>query len=59
MSEDNYVNNEIVVGTQDYDDGFDSENKIDENKNVLVDGFWINDGKLDETTKKVIVDIIL
>ena len=51
MSEDNYVNNEIVVGTQEYDDGFDSENKVDENQNVLVDGFWINDGKLDQTTK--------
>ena len=45
------MNNEIVVGNQEYDESFDNENKIDEDKNVLVDGFWINDGKLVLKTK--------
>ena len=49
VSEDNYVNNEIVVGTQEYGGGFYTENEVDGNKNALVDGFWINDGKLDKT----------
>ena len=39
------MNNEIVVGTHEYDESFDTENTIDGNKNALVDGFWINDGK--------------
>jgi len=42
------VNNEIVVGTQEYGGGFDTENEVDGNKNALVDGFWINDDNVVE-----------
>lgn len=45
ISEDNYVNNEIVVGTYAHDTASDNKNENDAPENVLVDGFWINDGK--------------
>ena len=45
VSGDNYVNNEIIVGPRGYTEASKTENENDENKNVLNDGFWINDGK--------------
>ena len=45
ISEDNYVNNEIVVGTYAHDEASDSKSENHAHENVLVDGFWINDGK--------------
>ena len=54
MPDYSFGNNEIVAGNNDNTILHISTNEIEDSRNVLVDGFWINDGMVSYMTNVIL-----